>query len=156
MEWVLQRSYYATGTHGALYIEKRFVCFTIELPWRENQRQISCIPEGRYEVCPRISKKFGHHLILEDVPGRSYILLHPANNALMELQGCIAPVTELTGPGSGLHSRHALQRLMVIHRDAVEREEAVYLTITYTNHEFIRTLSKTHPAVFPHPAGGGH
>ena len=155
MEWVLQRSYYARGTNGALFVNGKFVCFTIELPWRENRRNVSCIPEGRYEVKPRISKKFGNHLILVDVPQRSLILLHPANDALGELQGCIAPVSELSGIARGLHSRRALERLLVVHRDAVERQETIYLTVTYNSHEYLRTLSKTHPAVFPHAAGGG-
>ncbi|WP_273016994.1 DUF5675 family protein [Leeuwenhoekiella blandensis] len=153
MEWVLQRSYYARGTNGALFVNGKFVCFTIELPWRENYRKVSCIPEGRYEVKPRISKKFGNHLLLVGVPQRSMILLHPANYALGELKGCIAPVSELSGIGQGLHSRRALERLLVVHRDAVERQETNYLTVTYNSHEFIRSLSKTHPAVFPHPAG---
>ena len=61
MEWVLQRSYYAWGTNGALFVNGRFICFTIELPWRENRRNVSCIPEGRYELQPRISKKFGNY-----------------------------------------------------------------------------------------------
>jgi len=155
MEWVLQRSYYARGTNGALFVNGKFVCFTIELPWRENRRNVSCIPEGRYELEPRISKKFGNHLLLVGVPQRSMILLHPANYALGELKGCIAPVSELSGIGQGLHSRRALERLLVVHRDAVERQETIYLTVTYNPHEFIRSLSKTHPAVFPHSAGSG-
>jgi hypothetical protein len=41
------------------------------------------------------------------VQGRSGILFHAANDALKELRGCIAPVTEHTGEGKGNWSRNA-------------------------------------------------
>ena len=101
MELVLYRAYYKEGTNGTLFIwttlneraQNRFLCYTIELPWNNNKRNISCIPEGKYEIEPRFSKRFKHHLILKDVIGRSLILFHPANDALKDLDGCIAPVT---------------------------------------------------------------
>ena len=37
------------GTEGILFF-RHFSCFTMELPWRENQRNISCIPAGIYSV----------------------------------------------------------------------------------------------------------
>jgi Family of unknown function (DUF5675) len=33
--------------------------------------------------------KFGRHLQVMNVSGREYILIHPANEALRELKGCI-------------------------------------------------------------------
>jgi hypothetical protein len=39
-----------------------------------------------------------------NVPGREYILIHPADEALRELKGCIAPVRLLTGAGKGMCS----------------------------------------------------
>ncbi|HCY83424.1 MAG TPA: hypothetical protein DHV22_18475, partial [Xanthomarina gelatinilytica] len=87
MELVLHRAYFEEGTNGALFNSGRFLCHTIELPWNDNKRNISCIPEGVYKVEPRFSKRFKHHLILKDVKGRSFILFHPANDALKELQG---------------------------------------------------------------------
>ena len=94
---MLYRAYFEEGTNGALFNSDKFLCHTIELPWNDNKRNTSCIPEGTYEVEPRFSKRFKHHLILKDVKGRSFILFHPANDALKELQGCIAPVTYLGG-----------------------------------------------------------
>ena len=76
--------------------------YSIELPWKENQTGVSCIPEGRYELVKRWSPKFLRHLQVMNVPGREYILIHPANEALQELKGCIAPVCFLTGAGKGL------------------------------------------------------
>ena len=96
MELELFRTYDPEGTNGEL---KLVVCNTIELPWLQNQRNISCIPEERYELRKRFIKKFGLHLLVVDVPDRSWILIHPANDAKTQLKGCIAPVTQLTGPG---------------------------------------------------------
>lgn len=66
-----------------------FRCFTLELPWKKNQPNVSAIPEGTYKVVKRYSAKYKNHLHLLDVPGRSFILLHEAN-FVRELQGCIA------------------------------------------------------------------
>ena len=151
MEWVLQRSYYKSGTNGALFVNEKLVCFTIELPWKDNERRMSCIPEGRYRIEARISKKFGTHLYVADVLQRSLILIHPANNALNELAGCIAPVCDLTGIGNGLYSRRALEKLLLLHSSATAAHTPVYLTINYNAHEFSRTLSETHSAVFQKP-----
>src|SRR5690606_274250 len=102
----LCRTYHPDGTNGNLYDNQgELLCHTIELPWLDNQVRISCIPEGTYRLTKRYSEKFRHHILLNDVPGRSYILIHPANDARRELAGCIAPVTRLTGPGRGEASR---------------------------------------------------
>ena len=49
-----------------------------------------------------------------DVVNRKYILFHPSNNALTELQGCIGPVTKLSVAGLGLMTRKAFTALKVI------------------------------------------
>ena len=154
MEWVLHRSYYPSGTHGVLQVHGRFVCFCIESPRRDSATHHSCIPEGRYEVLPRLSREYGHHLCLSDVPQQDLILLHTGRDALQQWCGGILPVLELTGIAQGLHSRRALERLLLLYCEAVEEQEAVYLTITYNTHEYLRTLSAPHPAVFPHAAQG--
>lgn len=46
-----------------------------------------------------------------NVKNRDLILIHPANDALKELNGCIAPVSEFTGEGKGIRSRIAFVRL---------------------------------------------
>jgi hypothetical protein len=66
-----------------------FRCVTVELPWKDNQVRISCIPAGTYKVVPRRSPKYGEHLHILDVPGRSLILIHQANY-VHQLLGCIA------------------------------------------------------------------
>lgn len=126
MELELFRTYDPEGTNGEL---KLVVCNTIELPWLQNQRNVSCVPEGRYELRKRFIKKFGLHLLVVDVPDRSWILIHPANEAKTQLKGCIAPVTQLTGPGKGNESRLANEKLKALVLEALERKEKVFITI---------------------------
>lgn len=81
-------------TKGRLFVldenlQAVFSCFTLELPWKENRQNISCIPVGRYQVVPRYSEKYSHHLHILDVPGREWILIHEANY-VHQLRGCIA------------------------------------------------------------------
>lgn len=125
MELVLFRTYHAHGTNGELYCNNSFLCYTIELPWRDNLPRLSCIPEGRYELKKRYSPRFRDHLLVPGVPGRSLVLIHPANDALKELKGCIAPVSKLTGSGKGEGSKAALRRLL----QTVAAEEAIFLII---------------------------
>ena len=65
-----------------------FNCKTLELPWKNNKRMISCIPLGTYNVIKRVSKKYGEHFHIIDVPGRDFILIHPANY-VTQLRGCV-------------------------------------------------------------------
>lgn len=70
-------------------------CNFLELPWQDNQRNVSCIPEGEYIVEQRESKRFGLHYHVKDVPGRSGILQHPGNYT-HQIQGCQLPGQRLT------------------------------------------------------------
>ena len=129
MELALIRTYGDRGTNGYLVHARRLVCCTIELPWRNNRRSESCIPEGSYRLRQRYSPKFGHHLEVTNVPDRSLILLHPANIALKELRGCIAPVTQIYGEGRGGHSRMAMRKLLDLVVPVLENKEEVILNI---------------------------
>lgn len=70
-------------------LKEAFSCKTLELTWRDNRRNVSCIPRGDYDVEVRFSEKHGEHLILKDVEERDFILIHPANYN-SQLRGCIA------------------------------------------------------------------
>ena len=80
-------------TFGRLYADDEWMCYTIERPWKDNERRISCIPEGTY---PLFTKEYGRFWekykfpipILGSTSPRSEILIHPANYA-RELAGCI-------------------------------------------------------------------
>ena len=129
MELVLTRSYFLDGTNGTLECESKILSYTIELPWRSNKRGVSCIPEGRYFLKKRYSAKFKWHVEVTDVENRSLILFHPANNARKELNGCIAPVTKLSGVGLGLMSRAAFENLKSILYKALDSNEKVLLIV---------------------------
>ncbi|SHG80989.1 hypothetical protein SAMN05443549_1074 [Flavobacterium fluvii] len=125
----LSRTYFPDGTNGKLECEGKFICNTIELPWKNNETKVSCIPEGKYFIIKRYSPKFKWHLEIIDVKNRSLILFHPANNALLELNGCIAPVTKLSGSGLGLMSRKAFTQLKNLVYKAIENNESVSLIV---------------------------
>ena len=65
-----------------------FKCFSLELPWRSNQRSVSCIPAGDYESVWYDSPRHGRVLLLKDVPERDWIELHAANFT-RQIEGCI-------------------------------------------------------------------
>lgn len=132
MKLELVRTYFTEGTNGILRQNGMALCHTIELPWKENQHGISCIPEGEYALAKRYSKKFGRHLLVQGVENRSLILVHPANNALKELKGCIAPVSFLTGPGKGSQSSVVFVKLVELIYKAIEKKETILLNIYST------------------------
>lgn len=103
MKATLTRRYLPEQTEGTLEIydedslDLEFVCKTLELPWKGNQKDVSCIPEGFYDVVPRTSPKYGNHLHVTGVEGRSLILIHHGNYAgsmnpktgKPDIRGCI-------------------------------------------------------------------
>ena len=139
MELELIRTYFPNGTNGILRRApttfvgagriNNVICYTIELPWLDNQHSVSCIPEGRYELEKYFSEHLGNHLHLKAVAGRSMIMIHSANDAEKELRGCIAPVSILTAEGKGLQSRVALKKILDLVYPAIEKKDRVFLTI---------------------------
>jgi hypothetical protein len=126
MELELIRTYLPNGTNGDILLH---LCNSIELPWLDNHHQVSCVPEGRYELKKRYSPKFGWHLQLLNVPNRDLILMHPANDAVKELEGCIAPVSILTAEGKGSESRVALGKITLLVFPELEKGNKVFITI---------------------------
>jgi len=107
----LERFTYAPwATHGRMWIDGKVV-YTVERPWLDNAPSISCIPDGYYTCRPRRFFRGDYQAIeILNVPGRSHILFHIANWP-EELEGCIAPVSKITGRG-GSKSRFAFNHLM--------------------------------------------
>ena len=129
MQVFLRRIYLEKATHGILSTIDQTICSSLELPWRNNLPRISCIPEGRYLLAKRYSRKFGWHICVKGVMNRAYILFHPANDALRDLKGCIAPVTQLTREGYGIMSRAATQKFKRFVDAALDRGEFVELIV---------------------------
>lgn len=67
-----------------------FECKTIELEWKNNATNISCVPAGFYNIEFEYSRRFDRKLWeLKGVPGRSECKIHVANY-YTQLQGCVA------------------------------------------------------------------
>lgn len=65
-----------------------YECKTLELADRNNEKQKSCIPKGRYNVTIRHSLKYGRHFWVNNVPNRNLILIHYGNYN-SDILGCI-------------------------------------------------------------------
>ena len=92
MKVVISREYGKMQTLGSLVVfdgkEILLKVLTLELPDLGNQKSISCIPEGKYIVHRIYSPKFGNCFHLQDVPGRTAILIHRGNYT-KDTRGCI-------------------------------------------------------------------
>jgi Family of unknown function (DUF5675) len=79
------------GAFGIWSIAGVPACVTCELPWENNQPDVSCIPPGTYHCIRHVSPKFplGNTWEITNVPGRTGILVHSANDTA-DLEGCVA------------------------------------------------------------------
>ena len=62
--------------------------FTVERAWRNNERDVSCIPRGIYYAAKDQTQKHGSIVRISGVCNRHGILIHKANYAY-QLAGCI-------------------------------------------------------------------
>lgn len=76
------------GMFGVLAIDYLPICVTLERPWKDNARSISCIPAGAYLAKRVLSPKFGNTFEITDVAGRSHILFHKGN-IIDDTHGCV-------------------------------------------------------------------
>jgi len=65
-----------------------FKCYTLELPYKGNKKQISCIPANEYQVVLHASPRFGVVYKIQNVDNRSEILIHKGNY-INDTKGCI-------------------------------------------------------------------
>lgn len=128
MQLILNRTYYPKSTTGEISYDAELLSYALELPWKNNQRQVSCIPENEYELAKRYSEKHGWHLILLGTSPRADILMHEANY-VRQLRGCIAPVTTLQGTDTGWRSGKACEKIEALVFAALEKGEKVTLKI---------------------------
>jgi len=101
--------------------------FTVERPWLNNRPNISCIPDGTYKMVRVDSPRFGEDMWeIADVPDRTHILIHVANNP-SNVQGCIgfgrSVFPTLKGVGN---SRVAIEQFY--HLSAGSHEEEITIT----------------------------
>ena len=95
---LIRNTFSKKSTIGELFLNGERICDTLENSWQDNQRNISCIPEGVYPVRLRLPRESATrdyiHLLVKDVKDRDYILIHIGNTA-KDTSGCI-----LVGLGS--------------------------------------------------------
>jgi hypothetical protein len=89
---IIRDTFTEVSTIGNLFLDGEWLCDTLELPYIDNQRSISCIPAGHYKVRLRTARESATrdylHLLVEDVPNRDYILFHIGNSA-KDTRGCV-------------------------------------------------------------------
>jgi hypothetical protein len=111
---LIRDTYTKKSTMGQLFLNGELFCDTLENVWKDNQRNISCIPAGTYKVRLRPARQSATrdylHLLVQDVPNRDWILVHRGNSA-QDTSGCI-----LVGKGTEqdivYNSRLAMDLLM--------------------------------------------
>lgn len=90
------------STQGILFNLSTFLAYTLELPWLNNQPNISCIRIGNYRVSPWRRPNGDNVFILrgesvcalpaelDEKKTRCLILFHTGNTC-QDIQGCISP-----------------------------------------------------------------
>jgi hypothetical protein len=111
-----------SGTFGILMLPDGTAFQTLELAWKDNERQKSCIPTGTYQVALVNSPKFGPIYEVKGVQGRTSILIHSGNTAgnveagqKSDVNGCILlgkTRGNVGGQPAVLGSKNALQEFM--------------------------------------------
>ena len=87
------------GTYGVLIDDTVPFAVTLEKPWKDNERQVSCIPARTYTCQRTISPRFGETFEMMNVPGRTSILFHKGN-VEDDTSGCILVAEQFERLGS--------------------------------------------------------
>ena len=89
---IIRNTFTEVSTIGKLFLNGEWLCDTLENPYINNERRISCIPAEQYKVRLRTARESATrdylHLLVQDVPNRDYILFHIGNSA-KDTSGCI-------------------------------------------------------------------
>ena len=102
------------GTFGALLLDGRVFCVTLEPPDRDNQQNISNIPPGVYPLRRVVSPKYGETFEICEVPSRAHVLLH-AGNLVRHTRACVLVAQywgKLKGNRAVLNSGATFRKLM--------------------------------------------
>ena len=96
MTVTIERTYNTKQTTGIFTVDEKIICLTMELPWMKNERMISCVPEGLYNVIKQSATKYRPYNFFRftHVPGRDGILIHKITY-VKDLKGCIGVGKEL-------------------------------------------------------------
>lgn len=140
MNLTLKRTAFGlNATLGELEVNGQPQCWTLEDHYPEPYVKTpgkTAIPFGTYPVTiersPRFSKLAGHDVFtprLHNVPGFEGVLIHPGN-VPEDTEGCILVGQVKVGAARIEKSRAAYAALFAMLQAAVDRGEAITLTIT--------------------------
>ena len=123
----ISRTYETSCTTGHAVYEG-FECNTLELPWLQNQQNVSCIPEGVYQCHKITSPSLGGCFEIENVPNRTYVRGH-MGNFTSDILGCILfgeSLLDFNGDGIAdiTNSKETFARLMAVLPDTFMLEVA--------------------------------
>lgn len=93
-ELTIERKFSSNScTMGYLIADDEVICYTLELPWKDNLNNISCIPVGTYNGILRYDKTDGWRIQLDNVPNRTGVQIH-IGNYTREIKGCVLVGTD--------------------------------------------------------------
>lgn len=109
------RKYYPNYTISDAWCEGKLVCYFLELPWKDNQHDISCIPVGFY-ICTydELLNKYW----VANVKNRELIQIH-RGNSVKDTKGCLVTASKTIG-GYAWKSTKAFNRLHEMTGDKFE------------------------------------
>jgi hypothetical protein len=110
-----------------------FAAYTCELPYKDNQHNISCIPEGTYKAvwCEMLDHPGHYHYLLQNVPDRDGIFIHYMSNIPAMDRGCIALCENVNQSGITTNSSQTVdtfEELFLV--DNVQQEIEIVITAT--------------------------
>lgn len=132
MKAIISRTYKPSQTEGVFQLKDNegkvlFACYSLELPYLNNQRKISCIPEGVYQVKKITSPSQGLCFSIQNVPQRDHILIHKGNYAgsdnpntgKPDILGCVLLGTSLAditkdGVAEVINSKATMNKLLAL------------------------------------------
>jgi RHS repeat-associated protein len=110
---ITRTSYGPEGVYGHYSVDNALFGQTLELPWRDNIKDISCIREGTYNASIHYWEKKSVWVVwLEDKYGRKGVFLH-GGSKLKDTKGCILIGKEWDSKGGGLMDGPAAQQQMI-------------------------------------------
>ena len=123
-----------THTHGKLFVNNEFYCYTLEDTDRKLEEggikipHETAIPLGTYNVLINMSPRFKKRLpLVNNVPGFSGIRIHPGNSA-NDSSGCIL-VGDKRENDKILNSVVTFNKLLELLEKTVASKESISLTI---------------------------
>lgn len=125
------------GTLGVLSVDGKPMFLTVERPWINNEKSVSCIPPGRYDVgwtaTMTAGNLDGQTLTVKGVPGRDNIRFH-AGNTQHDSEGCVIvglQYGDFGGTQGVGNSRPAVYRFLKMIKDSGDSDIQLFIFNCY-------------------------